>query len=69
MGYRSRWMDGTLGKQLRDFTNALLNHGILVDPGGLGCLSTVMSESEVDILAQTVSLALSEAQLPTLETM
>jgi glutamate-1-semialdehyde 2,1-aminomutase len=69
VGYRSSWMDETVEKQLRDFTNALLNHGILVDPGGLGCLSTVMSESEVDILAQAVSLALSEVQPPTLETM
>jgi hypothetical protein len=40
----------------------------LVDHGGLGCLSTVMSEADVDVLERAVEIALREANIHTLET-
>jgi glutamate-1-semialdehyde 2,1-aminomutase len=66
VGNRSSWLDATTADQLERFTGALLNHGVLVDHGGLGCLSTVMTESEVDVMANAVEHALRDAQIPTM---
>jgi glutamate-1-semialdehyde 2,1-aminomutase len=68
VGYRSSWADPPLASQVERFTGALLNHRVLVDHGGLGCLSTVMTEADVDVLANAVERALGDAQIPTLET-
>ncbi len=67
VGYRSTWADPESARLIERFTGSLLNHGVLVDPGGLGCLSTVMSEADVDILEHAVEIALREANIHTLE--
>ena len=64
--YRSSWPDATTSDQLERFTGALLNHGIMLDHGGLGCLSTVMTDSDVDALTNALELALGDARIPTL---
>jgi glutamate-1-semialdehyde 2,1-aminomutase len=64
--YRSSRPDATTSDQLERFTGALLNHGILLDHGGLGCLSTVMTDSDVDELTNAVELALRDARIPTM---
>jgi glutamate-1-semialdehyde 2,1-aminomutase len=66
VGYRSSLPDAATAEQLERFTGALLNHGVLVDHGGLGCLSTVMTEADVDVIANAVELALVDAQIPTM---
>jgi len=58
VGNRSTWLDASTTDQLERFTAALLNHGILVDHGGLGCLSTVMTEADVAALGDPVPAAL-----------
>jgi glutamate-1-semialdehyde aminotransferase len=68
VGYRSTWADADLARVIERFTGALLNHGVLIDHGGLGCLSTVMSEADVDVLERAVEIALREANVHTLET-
>jgi glutamate-1-semialdehyde 2,1-aminomutase len=68
VGYRSTWADADSARLLERFTGSLLNHGVLVDHGGLGCLSTVMSEADVDVLERAVEIALREANIHTLET-
>ena len=68
VGYRSTWADAESARLIERFTGSLLNHGVLVDPGGLGCLSTVMSEADVDVLEHAVEMALREAKIQTLET-
>jgi glutamate-1-semialdehyde aminotransferase len=45
---------------MNGFTSALLNHGILIDRGGLGCISTVMTESDIEALQDAVANALSD---------
>jgi glutamate-1-semialdehyde 2,1-aminomutase len=66
VGYRSSWQGSAAASQIRQFTAALLNHGILLDHTGLGCVSTVMTEHEVDALAQAVELALQDIGVPAL---
>jgi glutamate-1-semialdehyde 2,1-aminomutase len=66
VGYRSSWLDSSTEGQVRRFTGALLNHGVFVDPGGLGCLSTVMTEADIEVLANAVEHALRDAQIPTM---
>ena len=39
---------------------ALLNHGILLTPRGMGCLSTVMTSAEIDAFAEAVRLAVAD---------
>src|SRR6266851_3202244 len=68
VGYRSTWADPESARLIERFTGSLLNHGVLVDHGGLGCLSTVMSEADVDVLEHAVEMALREANIHTLET-
>jgi glutamate-1-semialdehyde aminotransferase len=68
VGYRSNWADADSARLIERFTGALLNHGVLIDHGGLGCLSTVMSEADVDVLERAVEIALREANVHTLET-
>jgi len=66
VGYRSTWADATSASQIERFTAALLNHKVFVDHGGLGCLSTVMTEADVDVLANAVDLAIRDAHIPTM---
>lgn len=66
VGYRSTWPDAATAAQLERFTGALLSHGILVDHGGLGCLSTAMTEGDVEALADGTERALRDAEIPTI---
>ena len=68
VGNRSTWMDAATAAQLERFTAALLNHQVFVDHGGLGCLSTVMTDADIDVLETAVERALQDAEVPHLET-
>ena len=46
------------------FTAELLNNGVLLDPGGLGCVSTVMTDDDLDLLESAVSSAIQQAHVP-----
>ena len=45
---------------LRDLHVALLGHGILFTPRGMGCLSTPMTSAEVDAFVEAARLGLAE---------
>ncbi len=59
--YRSTQPFGPTEAYLSSFTAALLNHGVLLDPGGMGCVSTVMSDEDLNKLEQAVSSAIVDA--------
>jgi len=48
---------------LRELHFALLDHGILFTPRGMGCLSTPMTSSEVDAFVDAAQLGLAELEL------
>lgn len=58
--YRSSHANSASGEKLRAFSNSLLNHGILSDSGGMGCLSTPMVESDIEALASAFHEAIAE---------
>ena len=62
--YRSSRGFGPAGSYLRSFTAALLNNGVLLDPGGLGCISTVMTDGDLDILEDAATLAIAQVGVP-----
>ena len=47
-------------KRMRDFFLALLNHGVLMAPRGMGALSTPMGEGEIDRFIDAVDGAVAE---------
>jgi glutamate-1-semialdehyde 2,1-aminomutase len=63
-GYRSSREFGPAAGYLTTFTAALLNNGVLLDPGGLGCVSTVMTDEDLDLLESAVSSAIQQAHVP-----
>ena len=62
--YRSSRPFGPAGSFLGAFTAALLNHQVLLDPGGLGCVSTTTSPMDVEILERGAARALCDAAVP-----
>lgn len=65
--YRSSRPSGPAASFLGAFTAALLNHQVLLDPGGLGCISTATTDADVDTLVRAVTDALLDAAVPTAE--
>ena len=47
-------------KRMRDFFLALLNHGVLMAPRGMGSLSTPMGETEIDQFIDAVDASVAE---------
>jgi glutamate-1-semialdehyde 2,1-aminomutase len=63
-GYRSSREFGPAAGYMTAFTAELLNNGVLLDPGGLGCVSTVMTDDDLDLLESAVSSAIQQAHVP-----
>jgi glutamate-1-semialdehyde 2,1-aminomutase len=53
--YRSAVADDAEKKRLDRLHRALLDHGVLISPTGLGCLSTVVTEAEVEYFLEIVN--------------
>jgi glutamate-1-semialdehyde 2,1-aminomutase len=53
--YRSTAADDGERKRLDQLFRALLDHGILISPTGLGCLSTAVAESEIEYFLEVVN--------------
>lgn len=58
--YRSARPDPAESARLGRLTRYLLDHGVLISPTGLGCLSTPMGESEVEAFLEVFAAALAE---------
>lgn len=58
--YRSSVADATEAARLDGLYRGLLDHGVLIAPAGLGCLSTVMTEAELDYFLEALTLALQD---------
>jgi glutamate-1-semialdehyde 2,1-aminomutase len=56
--YRSSVADATEAARLDALYRGLLDHGVLIAPAGLGCLSTIMTEAELDYFLEALTLAL-----------
>ena len=53
--YRSAVTDGAEKQRLEHLHRALLDHGVLISPTGLGCLSTAVSEAEIEYFLEIVN--------------
>ena len=53
--YRSAVADDAEKKRLDQLHRALLDHGVLLSPTGLGCLSTAVTEAEVEYFLEIVN--------------
>jgi len=53
--YRSAVTDGAEKQRLERLHRALLDHGVLISPTGLGCLSTAVSEAEIEYFLEIVN--------------
>jgi glutamate-1-semialdehyde 2,1-aminomutase len=53
--YRSAMADGAEKKRLDELHRALLDHGVLISPTGLGCLSTAVTEAEIEYFLEIVN--------------
>jgi glutamate-1-semialdehyde 2,1-aminomutase len=47
-------------KILRSLYLAVLNHGIVFTPRGMGCLSTPMTGAQIDLFVQAIKLGLDD---------
>ena len=53
--YRSTVTDDAEKKRLDQLHRALLDHGVLISPTGLGCLSSVVTEAEIEYFLEIVN--------------
>jgi glutamate-1-semialdehyde 2,1-aminomutase len=53
--YRSALTDEAERKRLDQLHRALLDHGVLISPTGLGCLSTAVTEAEIEYFLEIVN--------------
>ncbi len=53
--YRSALADEGERKRLDQLHRALLNHGVLISPTGLGCVSTAVSDAEIEYFLEIVN--------------
>ncbi|MGH7335096.1 MAG: aspartate aminotransferase family protein [Candidatus Rokuibacteriota bacterium] len=53
--YRSALADDAERNRLDQLQRALLDHGVLISPTGLGCLSTVVTEAEIEYFLEIVN--------------
>ncbi len=62
--YRSARLEPSESRRLAALVRSLLEHGVLVAPTGLGCLSTPMTDVEVEGLLETFATCLAETKNP-----
>jgi glutamate-1-semialdehyde 2,1-aminomutase len=60
--YRSTWPEPADSARLARIVRYLLDHGVLIAPTGLGCVSTVMAEPELEAFLEVFRAALEEAR-------
>jgi glutamate-1-semialdehyde 2,1-aminomutase len=53
--YRSGVTDGAERQRLERLHRALIDHGVLISPTGLGCLSTAVTEAEIEYFLEIVN--------------
>ncbi len=53
--YRSTLADEGERKRLDELHRALLNHGVLISPSGLGCVSTAVTDAEIEYFLEIVN--------------
>jgi glutamate-1-semialdehyde 2,1-aminomutase len=58
--YRSTRLDERETERLARLVRNLLDHGVLVAPTGLGCLSTPMADAELEWLLETFAACLDD---------
>lgn len=62
--YREAFVEGDGKKQLARFVNGLFDAGVMVANTGMGTLSTVMGEAQIDMLAESVLKSLRKLPWP-----
>jgi glutamate-1-semialdehyde aminotransferase len=60
--YRSSWHEPEEAQRLTNIVRYLLDHGVLISPTGLGCVSTVMGDAELEALLEVFHQAVQHAQ-------
>jgi glutamate-1-semialdehyde 2,1-aminomutase len=60
--YRSTWPEPGDAERLSRIVRFLLDHGVLIAPTGLGCVSTVMAEPELEAFLEVFRAALQDAR-------
>ncbi len=58
--YRTARPDETESNRLARVVQSLLNHGVLVSPIGLGCLSTPMGDTEIELFLENFAACLDQ---------
>lgn len=58
--YRTARPDETESSRLARVVRSLLNHGVLVSPIGLGCLSTPMGDTEIELFLESFAACLGQ---------
>ncbi len=64
LDYRSTRLEAEESARLDRLVRSLLEHGVLIAPTGLGCLSTPMTDVEVEGFLETFAASLAEAKTP-----
>ena len=64
LDYRSARLEAAESARLDRLVRSLLEHGVLIAPTGLGCLSTPMTDVEVEGFLETFAAGLAEAKTP-----
>jgi len=64
LDYRSTRLEAAESARLDRLVRSLLEHGVLIAPTGLGCLSTAMTDVEVEGFLETFAASLAEAKTP-----
>jgi glutamate-1-semialdehyde 2,1-aminomutase len=62
--YRSTRLDAAEAARHAGLMRRLLEHGVLIAPNGLGCLSTPMGDAELESFLETFAACLAEEQRP-----
>jgi glutamate-1-semialdehyde 2,1-aminomutase len=59
--YRSTWAEPEEAQRLARIVRYLLDHGVLISPTGLGCVSTVMGDAELETFLEVFFRAVKQA--------
>jgi glutamate-1-semialdehyde 2,1-aminomutase len=62
LDYRSAQLEAAESARLDRLVRSLLEHGVLIAPTGLGCLSTPMTDVEVEGFLETFAAGLADAK-------
>jgi glutamate-1-semialdehyde 2,1-aminomutase len=60
--YRSTWQEPPEAERLARMVRYLLDHGVLISPTGLGCVSTAMGDAELESFLEVFYQAVKHTQ-------